>query len=311
MPKILMMFGQKEIEMINYLVKCTVVPLSLVLALVGCGGSDSGSEIVLGETYDEKPGDIFISSLVFDGTYSDGLTYKDTFVYVETYSQTSEIPSKYGYSNSIGGPYLLKMTNEGGVLDSLEYMTASGESIIDDDLEYYTNIEYRNSTGVEELENISIGDKFDFYENAMLFDSQTGSEIGYMITDMHLSILNTEMITVPAGEFSAVKVEYSISETTSKNSITDAYNGAGYLWVDVDNGNWLQMIQEGDMTLNEYGLTVIFTAKQTLDSYYISPTVTSKNRVITNSKNTLSNLDLNTDILFQTLTRNIHNIRSR
>ena len=305
------MFEQKEIEMIKYLVKYVALPLSLVLVIAGCGGSDSDSEIVLGETYDEKPGDVFISSLVFDGAYSNGHTYKNNFVYVETYSLTSEIPSKYGYSNSIGGPYLLKTINEGGVLDSLEYKAASGESIIDDALDYYTNIEYRNSTGDEDPENVSIGDKFNFYENAVLFDSQTGSDIGYMITDINFSFLNAEMITVPAGEFSAVKIEYSISETTTKNSITDVYNGTGYLWLDVDNGNSLQLIQEGDMTLNEYGLTVTFTAKRTLDSYYISPNEGAKNSAEAKIREVPSSINLNVAVIFNSVKKSILKIRSK
>ena len=311
MPKLLMLFEQKEIEMINYLLKRIVMPLSLVLVLVGCGGSDSSSSIVLGETYDEKDGDVFTMSYVLDVIYSNDQTFKDNFENVETYLQVSEIPSKYGYSNSITGPYLLKVTQNDGVIDMLDYMSNSGESIIDDDLDYYTNIEYTTSTGIEEPENVSIGDKFNYNQNSILFDSQTGAEAGYEIIDVQLSIINTEPISIPAGDFNAVKMNYSFLYTTSINNVVDTFTSTGYMMIDTAKGYLLQMILEGEMTLNELDLTAILTSKVTLKNYYISPNVTGKNGEIRNSKDTLSNLDLDTDVLFEALTMNIHYIRSR
>jgi len=129
----------KFISKIIFNILLLIASISLLTACGGGGGeatADGGDsdnqELVLGEGYDEKVGDIFTTSFTINAAYSNGQTAKISSVNIKTYSQVNEIPSKYGYSNSISGPYLLESTKEDGVLDGLEYMTNSGRSIIDD-----------------------------------------------------------------------------------------------------------------------------------------------------------------------------------
>jgi hypothetical protein len=287
--------------------------LFVLILIQGCGGggdSDSANQIlVLGEGYDEKPGDVFTTSLTMSITYSNGQTAEVNSVSVETYSQVDEIPLKYNYSNAISGPYLLETTNEDGVLDGLEYMTLSGDSIIDDDLDYYTSAEYTTESGSEEPENIYIGDKFSFYQNSTLFNSQTGIEAGYKIINMEFTVLSEEIITVPAGEFNAAKIGYSISETWSENNIIDTSSGTGYGWFDTTNGYMLKMTADGDMTLNEYAVTASFSAEIILLSYFISPNEVSNMTARIIPINTLSNIEINADIIFFGLIKGIRNIQ--
>ena len=288
--------------------------LLTLLSLAGCGGSDGGSSsqiLVLGESYDEKAGDIFTTSLTMSATYSNGQTAEFNSVSVKKYSQVDEIPSKYNYSNAISGPYLLETTNEDGVLDGLEYMTLSGGSIIDDDLDYFTNVEYTSisGSGSGDPENIYIGDKFSFYKNATLFDSQTGIEAGYKIINMELTVLSEEIITVPAGEFNAVKIGYNISETRSENNIIDTLSCTGFGWFGTTNGYMLKMTLDGDMTLNEYALTASFSSETILQSYFISPGIVSNAAARIMPINTLSNTKINADIIFVGLIKGIRNIQ--
>lgn len=298
--------------MIANTIKCVSIPLLFAIVLTGCFGSggDSASQIlVLGEGYDEKAGDIFTTSLTMSATYSNGQTAEFNSVSVKAYSQVDEIPSKYNYSNAISGPYLLETTNEDGVLDGLEYMTLSGGSIIDDDLDYFTNVEYTSESGSEDPENIYIGDKFSFYKNATLFNSQTGIEAGYKIINMEFTVLSEVIITVPAGEFNAVKIGYSISETRSENNIIDTLSGTGFGWFDTTNGYMLKMTLDGDMTLNEYALTASFSSETILQSYFISPSMVSNAAARIMPINTLSNTEINADIIFVGLIKGIRNIQ--
>ena len=282
----------------------------LVLSSCGGGGGDSANQVlVLGEGYDEKAGDIFTTSLAMDITYSNGQTASINSESVRTYSQVAEIPSKYNYSNAISGPYLLETTNEDGVLDGLEYMTLSGDSIIDDALDYYTSVEYTTESGSEEPENIYIGDKFSFFQNSTLFNSQTGVEAGYKIINMEFTVLSEEVVTVPAGVFNAVKIGYSISETRSENNIIDTLTGTGYGWFDTTNGYMLKMTIDGDMTLNEHDLTALFISETILQSYFISPNEVSVLAARIIPIITLSNSEINTDIIFLGLKKGIRNIQ--
>lgn len=295
---------------IRFIHSLLIILTILVTSCSGGGSDDSANQIlVLGEGYDEKAGDIFTTSLTMDITYSNGLTVSISSESVETYSQVDEIPSKYNYSNAISGPYLLETTKEDGVLDGLEYMTLSGDSIIDDDLDYYTNVEYTTESGSEEPENIYIGDKFSFFQNTTLFNSQTRVEAGYKIINMEFTVLSEEVVTVPAGVFNAVKIGYSISETISENNIIDTVSGTGYGWFDTTNGYMLKMTADGDMTLSEHNLTASFISEVILQSYFISPNTVSGVAAKIIPINTLSNSKIKTDIIFLGINKGIHKIQ--
>ena len=299
-------------KMIDNLIKCILIPLLLAVVLSGCGGSggDSTNQIlVIGEGYDEKPGDVFTTALSMSITYSNDQTAEINSVSVKTYSQVDEIPLKYNYSNAISGPYLLETTNEDGVLDGLEYMTLSGNSIIDDDLDYFTNVEYTTESGSEDPENIYIGDKYSFNENATLFNSQTGLEAGYKIIKMEFTVLSEEVVSVPAGEFNTAKIGYSISETWSKNNVIDTLSGTGYGWFDTTNSYMIKMTADGDMTLNEYSLTASFSSEILLQSYFISPSVVSNTAARIIPINTVPNAEINADLIFFGLKKGIANIQ--
>lgn len=289
-----------------------IFPVLLVLSFTGCGGSgsDTPSQIlVLGEGYDEKAGDSFTTSLSMSATYSNGQTAEINSVSVSTYSQVDEIPAKYNYSNAVSGPYLLETTNKDGVLDELEYMTLSGEFIIEDELDYFTNVEYTTESGSDEPENIYIGDKFSFYQNSTMFNSQTGIEAGYKIVNMEFTVLSEEVIAVPSGEFNAAKIGYSISETWSENNIVDTLSATGYGWFDTANGYMLKMTADGDMTLNEHALTATFSSEIILQSFFISPSMASNMAARIMPIKTLSNTEIKVDLIFFGLKKGISNIQ--
>jgi hypothetical protein len=248
-----------------------IVPL--VCLLSGCGGSSSsgqGSVIVLGDGYDEKPGDVFTTSTAFSATFSNGESGQSNLTDVDTYSLVNTIPAKYGFSNSNNGPYLLETNNEDGVLDNLEYMTISGDFLIDDDLEFFSSTEFTTESGSEEPANIRIGDKFNYIKNSTLFGSQTGLEEGFTNISINMSALAEERISVPAGTFNAVKVSYEASLTQSKNNIVDTNLGAGFGWFDTTNGFMLKVTLDGNITLGEQNVSATYSTESILQSFSIS-----------------------------------------
>jgi hypothetical protein len=306
----MVLYGHRR-KMINSFIKLKTIIFSLVIVLYGCGGSGSDSAspiLVLGDTYDEKAGDIFTTTTTMNINYSDGQVANVTSVDVSTYSQVDAIPSNYNYSNAISGPYLLETKHDDGVLDGLEYMTLSGDTIIDDDLEFYRNVEYTTESGVEEPENIYIGDKFSLYRNAILFDTQTNVEAGYEITNMDFTVISQEMVSVPAGTFNAVKISFSSTATVSKNNNVDTVSGTGYGWFDSESGYMLKMTMDADMTLGEQNISASITAETVLESYFISPSTASGIVVETTPLDTVTNSGIKPNTVLSALVNSIRNV---
>ena len=112
---------------------------------------------------------------------------------------------------------------------------------------------------------------------------------------MEFSVLSEEKVTIPAGEYNAVKIGYNISGTTSKNDVIDTLSATGYGWFDTTNGYMLKMtVDDGEMTLGEFNLTASFSSKIVLQSYFISKNEVSSQMVgvQTRKASTLPNSDI-------------------
>ncbi|OUS24076.1 hypothetical protein A9Q99_26405 [Gammaproteobacteria bacterium 45_16_T64] len=224
----------------------------LIIALNGCGGSGSSNRnlqegTVLDEPYNERAGDTFTTSITLHTDFSTGEPETWYFENIMTFSTVNEIPLKYGYSNAIGGPYLLETLTGGSTIEGLEYSTLYGQSIIDDSMTEFTSIEYVTQTGSETPENIRIDDDFSAYSNARIFNSETGDDIGYDIIEMNFSVITEEKISMPTGELNAVKLSYTV-EYNKVTNYTYNYSGGGYMWYDTSNGFLLKTTSDVDYT---------------------------------------------------------------
>jgi hypothetical protein len=288
-------------------VEHVVLLVVAIATLSGCGSSSTqDTKIVLGDSYDEKPGDVFTTTSTVNADYSNGQIAEITSINVETYTQVSDIPEKYGYSNSNNGPFLLKTDQSDGEFDGLDYMTVLGEFIIEDDLDYFSSVEYTTQNGSENPEHIRIGDEFSSNQNSTLFDSKTGAEAGYNITNTNFVVIQEENITVPAGVFDAIKISYSFSSTKSENDIIDTSSGSGYGWFDTKNGFLLKLVIEaGDIVLGEHNVTASFSAETVLQNYSISNSNSVKKSRSYITASTTPYSGINPKIIFHNLNNSI------
>ena len=254
----------------------SVIIISISILISACGGGNGDESNVQTESYSsyiEKPGDIFTYQYSGDFSYSNGQTATLVWNQTDTYSQVDSIPAKYSYTGDISGPYILNTTTEDGALDGYEYISSLGTEIVDDNLETFTRIDAKTSAGDEDPENISIGDTYAFSENAILFDSNTGTEVGSEITNGNMSVIEKADVSVPAGSFQSIKITYNISSTKTVNSITDTYSMSGSVFYGTDNGAdngyLIKMTGSLNMTLNEYGLTAEGTSEIVLHNFYL------------------------------------------
>lgn len=248
------------------------------LALVGCSDSGGGSKdpalktTVLDNTYDEKAGDEFEYMTNLETHYSNDNDRQTIWRSIKTYSQTDEIPTKYAYSNSVAGPYILETTRKDGVLDRLKFTTPTGDTLVNDDLKRFSTVDHKTVTGSEDVDNIAMGDSVKYTEDAMLFDSESGEEAGYKTVNMEMTVLNTESLALTAGEFNAVRMQYSYTSVNSRKGVEDTETSNGFAWFDTDNGYMLKMdIADGYMTLNGGQLTATYTSETTLQRYIVAP----------------------------------------
>ena len=256
----------------------TVLFLLIPIVLIGCvDDEDTDNEpknkdtaLILEESYNEKPGDIFTTTSNMHVTYSNEVSLELNSTEVITYTLVDEIPDIYNFPNSKNGPYLLETDKEDGELDGLEYITTSGDTLIEDDLDYFSTSEYTTKNGTDEPKSINIGDTFSYNENSTLFSSQTGIEAGYKILNGDLTVLNQEKLTVPAGTFDAVKLGFSIAQTTSEEDVINTMTGTGFGWFDTTNGFMLKMTMNLSMNLGAYDLTAEASSVTELQNYFIS-----------------------------------------
>lgn len=242
--------------------------------LTGCGADDplvtdnSAGKTLITDAYSELPGDTYTMVNYLTADYSTGNSIEATEIKTVEFSQVTDIPSRYGYSNAILAPYYLERTLLDGNPNRMKYRSQFGDSIINDDLDTFKNIEFTESFGSEDPESVQIGQLYNWYENAVLFDSDTAEEVGYEISVIDATAEATETVTVAAGEFSAVKFGYRISMTRAIEDEIDSTNtAAGYIWLEETYGFLVKMTVEGDLTFDTLGITAAYEAETVLQSY--------------------------------------------
>ncbi len=234
--------------------KLTPIAISIVLSLLSACGSDSSSDAQSDNGANDSNEDqtenkyvndqmlvVTTAAFTFSTGQSDSYQNED----IKTYLEVDSIPSKYSYSGNITGPYKLEITTQGGVVDGHEYSSSTGVEIIDDNFEEFESVDFTDKQGSDTPDDIQFGDSLEFYENATLFDSTSGEEVGSKVIEMTLQFVALENVTVLAGTFDAVKVSF---EMTYEKNITGEQQEAsttGAMWLDIEHGYSLKSVIEG------------------------------------------------------------------
>ncbi len=277
----------RSLKAILYLFACIIL-VSGLIACGGGGGNDSNNgnnnQINLTSRQDQA-GDSYTYSTSMEVTYSNGQTASLSHTDVNTISQVNTIPSKYSYSGTISGPYLLDTGTEDGIIDSFEYSTIDGTEIIDDNLETFTRIDDTTVTGSGDPDNVSIGDTFIYSENAKLFDTINGTQVGTRLIQADFIVEKTEQISIGANTYNCVKINFQMDETLTKNSITDTFNSTGSSWFELTSGVMIRIAINMSGTVNRYGLTFIATSSTELQNYNLVQTSSAKSAMSVSTGN--------------------------
>ena len=243
----------------------------VLFSLSACGGGGGGNNTPINVTsYSEVTGDTLTYIDNTNATYSTGQTLSITQTEVFTASSVTTIPEIYSYPGGIAGPYILITNTEDGALDGYEYNAQDGREIVDDSLDTFTRIDAITASGSDDPENVNIGDSFNFSENATLFDSASGAAVGNIETTGTFYVDSLINITVPAGQFQALRIDYTIDTTTTENGITDTASMVGSSWFDTNIGLFLKLTGDLTLTLNALGITATGNSERILQSYQVA-----------------------------------------
>ncbi len=247
-----------------------LIPLLVLclLSLNSCFQYHDPEKKLLSDIYYEQPGDVFSWSSSVVLAYANGSTESIATVNTNQYSQVDVIPATYAYSNSVNGPYLFTAKSKDGVDAGVIYANHLNVPIIEDDLTHFTNSDHLSYEGTAKPREVSLGDTFRYDENAVLFATQNGRDVGQRSTALSMMIADTESVMTPAGTFNAVRIAFDLTITTSVNGVDETDSSSGDMWLERDNGVLLRMlIPNGTTTLTAQGLSTTYTLEWLLQSY--------------------------------------------
>jgi len=222
--------------------KRTLLLTFIGIILFACGGggggggtSDTGANIISANDYTNRD---ITKVYTFKETAVDTTDGKNTpSEYTITYSyeqNIATIPSKYGYTGTISGPYTVETMALNGSDKGFTYY-GSSYSIITDDSTVFTNIEHSDSSGVIPPD-WTVGTVYTESIIQDLFNSNSASvqKVGSKTTEHTLKALGLENVKVPAGTFKAAKTQESTTKTITVGSITETITTTSLSWYSKD-----------------------------------------------------------------------------
>jgi hypothetical protein len=82
-----------------------------------------------------------------------------------------------------------------------------------------------------------------------------------------LTVVSFETVSVPAGDYDTIKIDFTMNMSTTLHNITDTGDFSGSGWFDTATGMPVKMTGTLNMTLNEHGLTATATTERVLADF--------------------------------------------
>lgn len=229
----------------------SVLVWAILFACGGGGGGGGGtgeaeSEIIHSNDYTNRDTTrvYTYSQTVVDTTGEEDIQDEYTISY--SYAQVATIPSGYGYSGLISGPYLVETMELNGADTVFTYFSSSS-IIISDDSAVFTNIDNSSSTN-DIPADWTVGTVYSKSSAEVLFTSTDGLQVGTKTTEYTLQALGRENVTVPAGTFEAVKTRESSTITIEIDGETEIITSTWFLWYGKDVGFVKKVSNTTDVT---------------------------------------------------------------
>jgi hypothetical protein len=228
----------------------------------GGGGDTGGDDTINASAYfmRDTTRDYTFMETIEASSGDDSVT--DTLTKVFTYEEMAEVPSKYGTFSGYPGPYRLETVFKDGEVAVYTYTDPYGNVVASDDTHSFTRI-YDNPYPGTIPTSVVRGQTYSTTSTERLYNSDVpdggfwGQELGTSVTASRMKPVAEEIVTVPAGRFSALKMEISYTVTYTPVGGTATSNTfSGYQWFSEDMGLVKAVIE---YSITENSVTVDFT----------------------------------------------------
>ncbi|MDT8274077.1 MAG: hypothetical protein RRA35_12875, partial [Desulfomonilia bacterium] len=218
-----------------------LLSMFILASLFACSGNGSGSSDTETAEYTSFQGDVIRANDYTNRDVTKVYTFKETVVDSTgensnqsentiryRYTHVANIPSKYSYSGSIPGPYIVETVELNGTGIAFTYFS-SLSIIISDDTMVYTNIDHSSSSG-DMPSYWTLGTVYSQTSTEDLFNSDSGIHVGIRSSEYTFEAIGIENITVPAGNFEAVKTQETSVITNNFVGGTEMITSTWFFW---------------------------------------------------------------------------------
>jgi hypothetical protein len=149
-----------------------------------------------------------------------------TIVYSYAPNPIDTIPSQYGYSGAIAGPYSIELLTVDGTPRTVTYKSPTGYAIISDNFSTFTSIEpVHTSLSSNIPSDWTVGEEYSQSSAEDLLNSDQdqgtfGEKLGSKTLEYTIKVLGVESVTVAAGTYQAIKTLESSTSTFTLNNQT-------------------------------------------------------------------------------------------
>lgn len=207
----------------------------------GSGGSGGDDQTINVQEYTSRDmTKVYTFQETQNASYK-GQSLTDTLMKVYSYEQVDTIPAKYGDFSAFPGPYRKQTVQKDGIDAVFTYLNAGMDILVNDDLQAFTRIYDNDISGGGIPSTAILGRPYSSTSEEILYNADLaagfwGEELGFTVTTMTLIPLVVEHVTVPAGTFTALKIQISYTVSTTLDGQTSSTAFTGHQWFSRDLG---------------------------------------------------------------------------
>ena len=252
----------------------SVVMVILGLTVLSCGGGGgSGGGSSSSQAIDAL--DYFLRDTTKSYTFQEtqtatanGQTVSSTITKGFSYELVDSIPSGYGDFADYPGPYRLEIVSKDGVDSELTYTDSSHNIVLEADVSSFNRIYDNTFSGSGIPSQAVLGQSYSSTARKSIYNADLdagfwGEELGFSVVTSVQKLMAVEQVIVPAGTFSALKVQATDTITNTIEGQTSSTVYTGHRWYSEDQG----LIKFSlSFSVSANGLTVEYTITDELAS---------------------------------------------
>lgn len=219
--------------------------LSILIGIIlfACGGggggtSGGGAETIYSPDYlsDDMNKTYTFTETEVDTIGGQQSSQTSTLVYSYEPTPIATIPSQYGYSGAIAGPYSIETLTINGTPNTVTYKSPAGNAVISDNFSIFTSNEPVHTTLTGNVpSDWIVGEEYSQSSTEDLLNSDPdqgifGEKLGSMTTEYTIKVLGVENVTVTAGIYETIKTLESFTCTFTLNSQTKTSDTSATSW---------------------------------------------------------------------------------